>query len=119
MPIPTPDPKPKLRLLNPERPNATLILTDGTTKTIQPENKHDFKLKELKALLNCDMIEVTESYAVLQPYQSNHDHILIIDEEGKLKNKPRNELATEWYNDQGIGDFIVGDAILCHTLMLE
>ena len=107
---------PKLHLLNPEKPNATLVLTDGTTRIIQPKNKHDFKLEELYTLLNCETIEVVYSCALAEP-QSNHDHILIIDEEGKLKHRPKNELATKWYSQES--DFIVGDAILCHTSMLE
>ena len=40
------------------------------------------------------------------------DGILLIDEEGKLKNKPVNELASKLYFDTyGDQDIIVGDAI--------
>jgi len=40
------------------------------------------------------------------------DGILLIDEEGKLKNKPINELASKLYFDTyGDQDIIVGDAI--------
>jgi hypothetical protein len=41
-----------------------------------------------------------------------NDGILIIDEEGKLKNKPVNEVASKMYADKyGDEDIIVGDAI--------
>ena len=41
-----------------------------------------------------------------------NDGILIIDEEGKLKNKPVNEVASKMYADKyGDADVIVGDAI--------
>jgi len=40
------------------------------------------------------------------------DGILIIDEEGKLKDKPVNEIASKMYADKyGDEDIIVGDAI--------
>ena len=40
------------------------------------------------------------------------DGILIIDEEGKLKDKPVNEVASKMYADKyGDEDIIVGDAI--------
>ena len=41
-----------------------------------------------------------------------NDGILIIDEEGKLKDKPVNEVASKMYADKyGDEDIIVGDAI--------
>ena len=41
-----------------------------------------------------------------------NDGVLIIDEEGKLKNKPVNEVASKMYADKyGDEDIIVGDAI--------
>ena len=41
-----------------------------------------------------------------------NDGILIIDEEGKMKNKPVNEVASKMYADKyGDADIIVGDAI--------
>jgi len=41
-----------------------------------------------------------------------NDGILIIDEEGKLKDKPVNEVASKMYADKyGAADVIVGDAI--------
>tara|TARA_R100000900_G_scaffold51941_1_gene41535 strand:- start:13 stop:270 length:258 start_codon:yes stop_codon:yes gene_type:complete len=41
-----------------------------------------------------------------------NDGILIIDEEGKLKDKPVNEIASKMYADKyGDADIIVGDAI--------
>jgi len=41
-----------------------------------------------------------------------NDGVLIIDEEGKLKDKPVNEVASKMYADKyGDADIIVGDAI--------
>ena len=41
-----------------------------------------------------------------------NDGVLIIDEEGKMKNKPVNEVASKMYADKyGDADIIVGDAI--------
>ena len=39
--------------------------------------------------------------------------VLIVDEEGKLKNMPFNQQATEKAMNAGFADMIVGDAILC------
>jgi hypothetical protein len=40
------------------------------------------------------------------------DHVMIIDEEGKLKHKPLNEEATKVYG-RWPADFIVGHARVC------
>ena len=41
-----------------------------------------------------------------------NDGILIVDEEGKMKNKPINEVASKMYEDKyGASDIVVGDAI--------
>ena len=41
-----------------------------------------------------------------------NDGILIVDEEGKMKNKPVNEVASKMYADKyGDADIVVGDAI--------
>ena len=46
---------------------------------------------------------------------------LIFDEEGKLKDKPRNNVAT-FYAQKKFGlvnDYLVGDVILCHADLLN
>lgn len=38
--------------------------------------------------------------------------VLIVDEEGKLKGKLPNRIATGWLQEEGIHDWVVGDAML-------
>lgn len=68
---------------------AVLLKVDGTKKFMMPKNGTDFQLDELYELLECDMIErITLDEGL----------IMIIDEEGKLKNDCKiNVAATEGY----------------------
>jgi hypothetical protein len=59
----------------------------------------------LHRLIECDMAEV--AYLDDDP-----DHIMILDEEGKLKHKPMNEEATKVYG-RWPADFIVDHALVC------
>ena len=70
---------------------AMFIPADPTqpTREVFPKDKEDgFSLQELYTLLSCDTIEV-----VYLP--SEEGQIMIVDEEGKLAQKPRNERATK------------------------
>lgn len=86
---------------------ATLYKTDGTSEEVKPKNGRNFQLKELYEMLGCDMIEVAYP-------RGDTKHILIIDEEGKVRNaepKPLNREATVLYNNQP--DWISGPALYC------
>ena len=67
-----------------------------------------YDIQKIKDLCNFDYIE-------LVPLPN--DIIMIVDEEGLLRSKPYNFVASiiyqGAYNDRSLG--IVGDAILCHT----
>jgi hypothetical protein len=93
---------------------AALLKTNGEEETITPENGTDFKIEELYTLLSCKMIEVVYSQCSAT---RRRGMILIIDEEGKLCGKPINDQATEIYSAPF--DYVVGDAIFCHTDMLK
>lgn len=101
----------------PTPPDALLLKADNTTEVIRPKNGTDFQLEELYEILHCDMIEVARSQACIQQGKKNKDYILIIDEEGKLKNHRFNARATEWFSAPN--DYIVNDAIFCHSAMLK
>ena len=87
----------------------------ATPCSVLPANGRCFEMKELYALLNCEMVQVVEITDEL---------ILLIDENGKLAQPAYlNLLATYlWYHHQpearGV-DSIVGRAILCHTSQFE
>jgi len=67
-----------------------------------------YDIQKIKDLCNFDYIEIV--------YLPN-DLIMIVDEEGLLKSKPYNFVASviyqAAYDDKSLG--IVGDAILCHS----
>jgi len=95
-----------------------LLLPVGNDDTIVghlPQNKAHFKLKQLYALLGCDMIEVVEI--------GDTGMIFIIDEEGAIKNEPQlNEFATVlWrhYDPRAAGQYLFGKVLLCPTECLQ
>lgn len=94
---------------------AKLLLTDGREIEIEPSNGETFELQEMYGILKCDLIEIVTL--------ANSEDILVIDEEGKFKaDNPINERATRIaVRHYGIipSDVIVGNAILCHTSMVE
>ena len=67
-----------------------------------------YDIQKIKDLCNFDYVELVHL---------PNDIIMIIDEEGLLRSKPYNFVASliyqAAYNDKSLG--IVGDAILCHT----
>ncbi|HEX8425120.1 DUF3846 domain-containing protein [Hymenobacter sp.] len=82
----------------------------ATPQPVSPKNGRSFKLDELYALLDCQLVDVVR----LTP-----ELILIIDDEGKFRNPAYlNLLATYlWHQHQPAArghDSIVGRAILCH-----
>lgn len=94
---------------------AKLLLTDGREIEIEPSNGETFELEEMYGILKCDLIEIVTLV--------NSEDILVIDEEGKFKpdnqiNERATRIAVKHY---GIipSDVIVGNAILCHTSMVE
>lgn len=79
---------------------ATIITPEGKVKDLQ-----DTSLESLQAAVG----------GYIEILQLPDGKYLVIDEEGKIKDKPRNETATKLYRAGRIptNDFIVGDAVLC------
>lgn len=84
-----------------------ILRADGSIKEYKFDGK-TYDIQKIKELCNFDFIELV--------YLPN-DIIMIVDEEGLLKSKPYNFVASVIYqgayDDGNLG--IVGDAILCHT----
>lgn len=111
---------------------AQLIKPDGEITEIKPENGNDFSIQECYKLIKCRMVEIVEL---------SDGRIMILDEEGKLKDEfDKNEKATVLFQsgrptriefvramkerygnnfiDAGMGDselddMIVGTVIVC------
>jgi hypothetical protein len=86
---------------------AKLIKTDGIITEVFPENGKTFTLKELQKFVNGN-IELV--YIKNKP-----DHIMFINEEGKLQTHNVNIIATE-IADIDPMDYIAGDAIVCNLI---
>jgi hypothetical protein len=84
---------------------ARIIKATGEIVEVEPANGTDFSLEEMQKFVG-GYIEV----AYPHPYDGM---IMVIDEEGKIKQKPINKVATLIYNNTS--DVIVGDALLCRS----
>lgn len=84
---------------------ATLYKLDGAIEEVAPENGTDFQLEELHEMLECRTIEVV---------YLRDGNLIIIDEEGKMFDKPVNVPATNRVlHDLLPGDYIAGNMLLC------
>ena len=77
------------------------VTTCGTMRNIAPMNGKDYTLCELQSYVG-GLVETVRL----------GEKVLVVDEEGKLKGKPVNRIATGWLQTSGIADYIVGDAML-------
>ena len=98
-------------LLNQIPKNGGLLFTEKALpwegKQVYPKNPDGLELEEFYREIECETIEVVQLFDQLEGY------ILVIDEEGRLKNKPENIGATEMFRvGRNTGENIVGRAIL-------
>jgi len=68
---------------------GTLYYPDGRIEEVSPENGETYQLEELHRLLDCAMIDVIPT---------RNGTMMVIDDEGKLNGKLRNEAATQLIN---------------------
>ena len=87
--------------MDPEPYVHKLLKPDGTMVDCSPAGEY-FSLKELQAAMDGGWVETINL---------NGGFVMVIDEEGKLKELPRNNLATEIFGAPG--DYIVGNALVC------
>ena len=81
---------------------ATLIKSDGTSEPLILESKTMLKTLQTAVGGYIELLRTTDG-----------NNYLICDEEGKLKNKPLNEKATDLWSGKNSGDVIVGDVVIC------
>ena len=85
---------------------AQIIKSNGETKTVEPKNGTDFKLEELQAIVG----------GYIQIAYLRDDEIMVMDEEGRLKDKDLNLRASLRYRrDVNPYDSVVGDVLICKT----
>lgn len=89
---------------------AEVIRANGTRETVTPKNGRSFRfVGEAYDLIGTDIIQIV---------RTNDRRIMLIDEEGKLKDKPINVDASRLY-EHGHIDPIVGDVLVCADSEVE
>jgi Domain of unknown function (DUF3846) len=86
---------------------ARLLKVDGSIEPLDVPAA-GLSLPDLQRLVD-GFIEIVR----LGEHENGGLTVLIVDEEGRLKSKPVNPLATEIYRAAAGFDVIVGDAVLC------
>jgi hypothetical protein len=89
---------------------ARIIKADGTEQSARPVNGETFNLDELYRLLGCQTVEVIST---------GGRRVMVMDEDAKLKGRPRNDLATVIADNIRADDYIAGDVIVCPLSMLD
>lgn len=83
-----------------------IVKANGEVIEVSPKNGKDFKLEELKAIVN--------GYIEIVGIEYNGEFVhLVCNEEGKLDGLPFNQKATEIAIKGGLFDEIVGDVLIC------
>lgn len=83
---------------------AMLLRTDGTTQTLEMP----------ASLTRAERLKLMQDTVGgwIEVVRLPDGKLLVVDEEGKLRDKPYNEAATAIAAPRLTGDFIVGDALL-------
>lgn len=93
-----------------ETKSAKIIYTDKEAEDYTPKNGKTFELTEMQEIIG----------GYIEPIRLNDGRMIIVDEEGKSKNKAVNIPATNILRrDHFTTDYIVGTAIVCDADMLE
>jgi len=81
---------------------AQWIKANNETSTVTPTSGSTFKLEEMQEFVG----------GYIQLVHASNGDVIVLDEEGKIKEKPINRIATELY-EHGHLDPIVGDVLVC------
>lgn len=93
-----------------ETKSAKIIYTDKEAEDYTPKNGRTFELEEMQ--------EIVGGY--VEPIRLNDGRMIIVDEDGKSKDKAVNIPATNILRrDHYTTDYIVGTAIVCDADMVE
>ena len=93
-----------------ETKSAKIIYTDKEAEDYTPKNGRTFELEEMQ--------EIVGGY--VEPIRLNDGRMIIVDEDGKSKDKAVNIPATNILRrDHFTTDYIVGTAIVCDADMIE
>ena len=88
---------------------SIIYLPSGMKTEVKPINGKYFKLEELQAIVG----------GYIECVYLNDGMTMVVNEEGKLKGLPCNDLATEIIRNSGIYDVIVGPALVCPSKLIK
>lgn len=93
-----------------ETKSAKIIYTDKEAEDYTPKNGKTFALTEMQEIIG----------GYIEPIRLNDGRVIIVDEDGKSKNKAVNIPATNILRrDHFTTDYIVGTAIVCDADMID
>lgn len=85
---------------------ALIYRASGDVENVEPKNGTDFQLEELQAIV--------DGWIEIKFLRDDEGRVMVLNEEGKLRNLPYNERATTLYRVFVYEhDFIVGDVLIC------
>jgi hypothetical protein len=87
---------------------AILLRASGNDHPVAPKNGTDFSMAELYEHIRCDMVQIVR-------HPRDASVLLIMDEDGKLKHRPINQLVSSFFTQQ----VVVGDVIMCEKGFLK
>jgi hypothetical protein len=91
---------------------AYTLMTNGDKILTLPTSGKTFELSQLQ--------QIVGGYIEIIPLRKR-ERLMVLNEEGKLDGLPRNDKATElWEEEYGEGtDIIVGNVLICEPSMIE
>jgi len=93
---------------------AEAITPDDQIISVIPGNGKKFTFPELYKIIDCELVELI--------YVPNTNTVIILDEEGKLKDLELNPIATAAARELGairLSDYLVGTVLFCPSQLLE
>jgi hypothetical protein len=91
---------------------ALIYRASGDVENVEPKNGTDFQLEELQAIV--------DGWIEIKFLRDDEGRVMVLNEEGKLRNLPYNERATMLYRKfLYVHDFIVGDVLICDKSQIK
>lgn len=91
---------------------ALIYRASGDVENVEPKNGTDFQLEELQAIV--------DGWIEIKFLRDDEGRVMVLNEEGKLRNLPYNERATMLYRKFVYEhDFIVGDVLICDKSQIK
>jgi len=87
---------------------GNLIKTNSVMSNVEPKSGSTYTVEEIRELIGCEWVTIIHL---------GGGSMLVVDEEGKMNNKPVNSFATQLAKDAKINmlDYVVGDVLLIRT----